>query len=260
MSRGRVVVTGAAGRVGSSLAPALGGLGWDVVATDIAGEGVLRADCHDVARMAALCGGACGVVHLAGMPDADAGWEAVRRANLDGTRAMLDAARRAGVPRFVLASSIHAVGALPVETPFTPDLPPAPSGLYGVTKLAAEALVTLWARKSPMSGVNVRVCTFAPEPRNARELKTWLAPSDAAHLFDRALRAELPGCVTVWGVSANARAERHDPAADALGYAPAHDAEVHAPRLAAAGHDVTGLGPWRTLGGRMTDETEIGAA
>lgn len=261
MKRGKVVVTGAAGRVGRLICGGLGALGWNVVATDLVpGEGLIVADCLDVDAMRSVCEGAHGVIHLAGQPDASHGWRALRQANIDGTQVMLDAARHVGLRRFVFASSIHVIGAWPVSTPFVEGLELRPSGLYGASKIAAEALVSAYALKTGLSCVNVRICTLTPRPRNARELKTWLSPDDAVHLFDRCLVAPFEGCRTVWGISANKRAGRIDPVADAMGYEPRHDAEAFAPELAGAGIDISGLGEWARLGGRQFDEDDLGPA
>lgn len=140
-----------------------------------------------------------------------------------------------------------------------PSLPPAPSGIYGVSKIAGEALLLAYTLKGKMSGVSVRICTYCEEPRNGRELKTWFSHADAAHLFDRCLRASFDGYRMIWGISANTRLVKDDPAAIEIGYRPHDDAEVFAGKLAKAGIDISGLGPWPTIGGRMTGADNIGA-
>ncbi|WP_226781291.1 NAD-dependent epimerase/dehydratase family protein [Oceaniglobus trochenteri] len=258
MSRGRLLVTGAAGRVGSHLVPGLRELGWAVEATDRTdGAGIVSADCHDVARMSELARGCRGIVHLAGSPGFMTDWADLAHANIDGTLAMLEAARLSGVPRFVHASSIHTVGGHDVRAAFTPDLCDLPSGLYGVTKIASEALVRAYTLKCALTGIAVRICTHAEAPRNARELKTWLAPADLVALVDRALLADIAGFRRIWGISANDRATVNDPAAREIGYAPRFNAETHARRLEKAGVDTSGVGQWHTLGGRQTDEFEL---
>lgn len=167
----KVLVTGAAGRVGGLLADRLPAPGWDGTGCDVIGAGVERADICDPFAMAALCAGQEVVMHLAGAPNATKGWDHVARLNIDGTRTVLDAAARAGVRRVVHASSIHVVGALPWGTPFGPDLQPAPSGLNGVTKIAAEALCDAYALRG-LPTTKVRICSFRPAPRDTRELTT----------------------------------------------------------------------------------------
>lgn len=184
--------------------------------------------------------------------DGEPDWEAVRRLNVDGHQSMLQAALAAGVKRFVFASSIHTIGAMPVDTQFAPTLPPAPSGIYGARKIAGEALLYAYTLARTMSGISVRICTYCEKPRNARELKTWLSYRDAAHLFDRGLRAPFDGYRMVWGVSSNSRLKNEDPTAAEIGYRPHDNAELFAEELAEAGVNVSGLGPWPTIGGRLT--------
>jgi UDP-glucose 4-epimerase len=67
-------------------------------------------------------------------------FSAYRRANVDGTRAVLDAARAAGARTFVFASSVKAVGERS-ETPWTESVEPRPVDPYGVSKLEGERVV-----------------------------------------------------------------------------------------------------------------------
>ncbi len=66
---------------------------------------------------------------------------AYRETNVEGTRALLEAAIDAGVTRFVLMSSIKVNGERTTGRAFAADHPPAPEDAYGRTKRAAESLV-----------------------------------------------------------------------------------------------------------------------
>ena len=247
---GTVLVTGASGRIGSLLLARLPALGWDVRGCDVReGPSVERADITSLSDMERVCAGVDVVMHLAGAPNANGGWAHVSRLNIEGTRTVLEAARRCGARRVVHASSIHTIGALPAGTPFTPDMPSAPSGLYGATKLAAEALLAVYALGG-LATTAVRICSFRPAPTDARELTTWLGQDDCVHLFDRCGRDEAPSLRTVWGVSANAAAWVVDPVAEAIGYRPRQSAE----RASADPASLPDQG-WTTLGGPVTDAT-----
>lgn len=85
------------------------------------------------------------VFHLAGLISIMPGAEGLlRRVNVEGTRNMLSAARRAGVRRFVYTSSIHAMQDVPHGTlidesvPFDPQNAPGP---YGRSKAEASIAV-----------------------------------------------------------------------------------------------------------------------
>jgi uronate dehydrogenase len=237
---GLVLLTGAAGRIGTVLRGGLPERGWAVRCLDVVpvaderpGEEQVVADVTDLAAMADAVEGVDAVVHLAGVVG-ESTWPAISHANIEGTYATLEAARRAGVRRVVLASSNHASG-------FTPrpeegllreeDAPPRPDTYYGVAKVTMEALGSLYANRYGMDVVCLRIGSAFPEPTSVRMLATWLSPDDTVSLVDAALSAPSPGFAVVWGVSANTRNWWDLTAARALGYEPADDAEVYAEAL-----------------------------
>jgi uronate dehydrogenase len=240
---GPVLVTGAAGRIGTVLRAGLPERGWPVRSLDVVeiveprpGEETVVADVTDLAAVTAAVEGAAALVHLAGI-SGESTWPAVLHANVDGTHAVLEAARRAGVRRVVLASSNHATGytARPASGLLREvDGPPRPDTYYGVSKVALEALGSLYADRYGLDVVCLRIGTASPEPTTLRALATWLSPRDTVSLVDAALRAPSPGFRVVWGVSANTRGWWDLTAARSLGYAPQDDAEAYAGALVAA--------------------------
>jgi uronate dehydrogenase len=235
-----VLVTGAAGRIGTVLRGGLPERGWAVRCLDVVpivdtrpGEEHVVADAADLAAMVDAAEGASAVVHLAGH-SGESTWPVISRSHIESTYCTLEAARRAGIDRVVLASSNHATG-------FTPrpasgllreaDAPPRPDTYYGAAKVAMEALGSLYADRYGMDVVCLRIGTAAPEPTALRHLSTWLSPADSVALIDAALTAPAPGFAVVWGVSANTRTWWDLTAARALGYEPQDDAEVYAEAL-----------------------------
>ena len=110
----RYAMTGATGFVGGELSRQLRAAGHEVVAlvrdparaSDL-GVSLVRGDLDDAGALDELCTGVDGLFHVAGWyklgtRDPDQG----RRVNVDGTRNVLDAARRAGVPRVVYTSTL----------------------------------------------------------------------------------------------------------------------------------------------------------
>jgi len=235
-----VLITGAAGRIGTWLRGGLPERGWAVRCLDVVpvpderpGEEQVVADVTDLAAVVDATRGVDAVVHLAGIPG-ESTWPAISHANIEGTYAVMEAARRAGVQRVVLASSNHATG-------FTPrpaegllreeDAPPRPDTYYGVAKVTMEALGSLYADRYGMDVVCLRIGSAFPEPTTLRMLATWLSPADSLSLVDAALRTPDPGFAVVWGVSANTRNWWDLTAARALGFDPQDDAEVYAEAL-----------------------------
>ncbi|HEX2699128.1 MAG TPA: NAD-dependent epimerase/dehydratase family protein [Acidimicrobiales bacterium] len=151
----RVVVTGGAGFIGANLCRVLGDVPGvsEVVVIDDLSTGfasnldglahvelvqgtILDADVLDKAFV-----GAEAVVHLAARSSVPRSLDdpvATHAANATGTLEVLEAARRAGAPYVVLASSSSVYGANPAQ-PKSEDLTPMPMSPYAVSKLAGES-------------------------------------------------------------------------------------------------------------------------
>lgn len=239
-----ILITGAAGIVGTMLRPRLARPDRTLRLLDIAPltagprEEVLQASATDLDAMTEACRGADAVIHLAGI-SGEASWERIRDVNIEGGYVAFEAARRAGVPRVIFASSNHAVGFTPREEFPVPDYAfPAPDTYYGVSKVATEGLAGLYHHRYGLDAICIRILTCFPKPPNRRALSTWLSPDDAGRLFDAALTVENPGFRVVFGVSANTRGGFVSlEAAKALGYQPQDDAEVYSEEILAADPD-----------------------
>jgi uronate dehydrogenase len=255
-----ILITGAAGTVGSMLRPRLARPDRTLRLLDIAeltagpGEEAIRASVTDMAAMTAACQGADAVIHLGGIAW-EAPWPEILEVNINGTYVAFEAARRAGVPRVIFASSNHAVGFSPRESFPVPDNAlPAPDTYYGVAKVAGEGLAFVYHRRYGLDAVCVRILTCFERPPSSRALSTWLSPDDAGRLFEACLTAPAPGFQVVFGVSANTRGGWVSlDAARALGYEPRDDAEVYAAEVIAEYGEPDPAGPvFRYLGGEFT--------
>jgi uronate dehydrogenase len=240
----RVLLAGAAGSIGRTLTGGLAGLGHDVVGLDIvpapAGhDGPWHtADVSDPDAALAAIGAqpVDAVVHLAGIPD-ETDLPAALTSHAGTTAALLEAMVAHGVPRIVYASSNHAVGRTPRTELLTTATRPRPDTFYGVGKVAAEALLSLYADRHGMDAVACRIGSFLPRPESRRQRATWLSPSDCVRMFDAALTAPAPGFAVLYGVSANTRGWWDLAPGRALGYEPEDDAEAYADHTAAQPQD-----------------------
>lgn len=246
----RVLLTGAAGRVGTLLRDRLARPGRVLRLHDIAAVPAARArepvevsqgDLTDPETVARAVEGVDAVVHLGGLSQ-ERPWAKILHTNMHGGYVLLEAARRAGVPRVVLASSCHAVGFHPNrgEGAGVADarLYPRPDTFYGVSKVTLEALGSLYHDRYGLDVVCLRIGYCAERPAVPTDLEIWLSPDDCARLVEACLAAPRPGFRLVWGVSANTRRWWSLSEGRALGYEPKDDAEVFASELLGEGGEV----------------------
>jgi uronate dehydrogenase len=233
----RVLITGAAGKVGRFLRTGLRGHYPVLRLLDVApqeaaepGEEVITLDLNDRAATEAAMTDVDGVIHLAAI-SREVGFEDILAANIRATYSVFEAARRAGVRRVVFASSHHVTGFYPRDETVGPDDPVRPDSLYGVSKVFGEALGRLYAEKHGLQVVCIRIGSFAERPKRPRHLSIWLSPRDCLQLVRCCLDAPAVGFTVVYGVSANTRSWWNDDAAARLGYDPQDNAEEFAEQI-----------------------------
>ena len=236
----RVVVTGAAGAIGRVVTRGLADAGHAVRAVDRVEPDSsppppvvpVAADVLDASAMRSALEGADGVVHLASIPH-EASLPEILRSHVETTAVLLDAMVDTGVARMVFASSNHAVGRTPRAEQVGVGTRPRPDTFYGVGKVSAEALGSLYADRHGISFVACRIGSFLPRPTSRRQLSTWLSHDDAVRMVYAGLTAPDPGFAVLYGISANTRAWWDLAPGRALGYEPQDDAEVYADEILA---------------------------
>lgn len=248
MNPHRVLLTGAAGEIGTALREQLRGRFPVMRLTDVRdmpearpGEEVMPADLTDLASVQAVMQDVDAVIHLGGIANEHT-YEQIRNVNMDGTYHVLEAAQRAGVKRVAFASSIHTVGHYARTETISPAVP-----------------VRLYWERYGLEFVGVRICSFQARPQDRRHLSTWLSPRDAAQLFEKAVTAPDVGYLIVAGISGNARRWMSPEGWDLLGYDPQDDAETYAAEVASIHGDPAVLTEQRQ-GGVFVDPTYVGLA
>lgn len=209
-----ILLTGASGRIGRVFYEAWQGQYRMTLCDQTApsfdlvdGDWFVEVDLSDAAVAPSLVADQDTVAHLAGIPDADAPFDALLPANILTTTYLLAAASKAGCRRFVFASSAQAVEGYPVDCQVVDGAAPKPANLYGVTKAYGEALCAFYAQQGRMSCVSLRIGAFEPEGSagiaTARDLSAWLSHRDGASLIERAIEAEFEGSFVAYGISNN---------------------------------------------------------
>ena len=226
----RVVVTGAAGAIGTLIVGQLGGR-WQIRATDIrSGDGIEHLDVVDIDGCRAMFSGADAVVHLAANPDPESTWPELERPNVVGAYAVAAAARDCGIRRLVLASSLQTGMAHPHTRQRRAADAPRPANLYGATKAWAEALGSWIAATSETSVVALRIGLFSARPPSGNHgtpdnVSAWLSHGDCVRLIQASVEADRAGLTVVNGISANRyRIAELGEVESAIGYAPVDDA------------------------------------
>lgn len=210
----KVLVTGAAGMIGTDLVPALARrheLRLFDRAEMRSEHEVVIGDLTDPAALERACAGVEAVVHLAAATWEYDVHEVMIPVNVAGTWNVFDAARRAGVQRIVFASTHHTVGIHhadeTLELTERADL--RPDTFYAVTKVYGEALARHFSERYRMHAYCLRIGFYmsreriAEGPSRAKEALV-LSARDFAQIVERCLAADQPR-FGVYNTISNAR-------------------------------------------------------
>lgn len=233
-SQKTILLTGAAGRIGTSLRQHLGEYyhlrcldrsrvknASDVRVTDIRNfKAVLRA-MQDVDA----------VIHLAGNPNYKQSWNEVYTHGIEGTYNVFEAARQAGVKQIIYAStSLVSSWRVKHEPHITPEQSVRPDSLYAVGKAFGEVLGQYFVDQYGMTVICLRIGAFHTNPviysSDDRNLAIWCSPRDLAQLVQQSLDHPDLGFQIFYGVSNNTRRFWDISSAQTLlGYTPQDNAE-----------------------------------
>jgi len=248
----RVLITGAAGRIGRALSVALADnyvvSGLDVSSVTGASSSTLVVDMSGPGVFDQAFEGKDVVIDLAAATSHATPWDVVYKNNIASTYNALEASRRAGVRRVIFASSNHVTGMYERRHPYsaivagryegldrsaiphiTTSMPICPDSPYGISKAFGEAAGRYFSDEYGLSVICLRIGSFTGEdrPLTIRSFATLLTPRDLAQLVTRCIEA--PDSVrfaVFYGVSDNAwRFWDISDAEEIVGYQPRDNAE-----------------------------------
>lgn len=187
---GLVLVTGGAGFIGSAVVRALRARGDAVRVLDALRTGgerahlqgldleLIVADINDEEAVCAAMDGADACLHLAAESHVSRSLgdpRAFLRANVDGTAAVLAAARRVGLPRLLHMSTDEVFGAAPAGVAFAPGDRHRPGNPYAASKAAAEALLWAWRHSFGLPVALVRTTNnYGPRQHAEKAIPCWV--------------------------------------------------------------------------------------
>ena len=227
----RILVTGAAGRLGLELRKSLSSLASKIRVAHRRPFADLRPyeeeavfDLSDKDATIAAVEGCDAIVHFGGA-SLESPWQTILDANIRGSYHIYEGARKNRVKRVVYASSVHAIGYHEVEAHIGVDAPVRPDSLYGVSKNFVESLSRLYWDKFGIESVCLRIFSSFPEPTDRRMLWSYLSFADCVRLVEASLTAPRVGHTISFGLSDNRVKTVDNTGAEHLGYAPQDNSE-----------------------------------
>lgn len=236
----RILITGAAGRLGSQLRTGLAPLAKTLRLHDIAEipdpqahEEVFISALGDYDAMMELTRDVDAIVHFGGA-STEQKFEVILDSNIRGGYHIYEGARINGVKRVVFASSVHAIGFHELEAHIDANSPGRPDCLYGVSKCFVEDLSRLYWDKYGIESLCLRIFSSFEKPGDRRHLWSYLSFDDLVQYVTRALLAPRLGHTIGFGMSDNLVKPVDDGKAGHLGYAPEDSSEPWRAEIEAA--------------------------
>jgi len=228
----KILVTGAAGIVGTAVRPYLADAFDEVQLTDldlisdlsenescVVGDLCQAEFTNGLVRQSEGCA-LDGIVHLAGLVGPDYSFDEVLQPNIVATHYLLQAARRYGVKRFVFASSHHAVGYFPRGAPIDHRTAPRPDSWYGLSKATGELQCSHASDAYGLGVMCIRIGNVGKTVTDERRLHLWSSARDLAALIMIGMRGTQTGYHLTYGVSRCPHPFFDNRHAESLGYSP----------------------------------------
>lgn len=243
MAKTRILLTGAAGGIGSAFfCAAAAQYTFRLADREISALAGKVSQDHEVRLLDVADLGACQqacqdmevVVHLAANANPDAEfYSALLQNNIQGTYNIFRAAKDQGCRRVIFASSAQVVLGYAPDVQAHLDSPLRPMNMYGVSKCFGEAVASYFAHAEGLSSIAIRIgaydangaASWLRKRPNPLDLSGYVSERDLNQLIVRCIETPNVQFAIVHGISNN-RFKRLDLTStrDLLGYAPQDDA------------------------------------
>lgn len=228
----RILLTGAAGQLGSQLRRGLAPLTERLRVSDrveindpTENEEVCLCELSDYSSVMKLTRDVDAIVHFGGAGLEDK-FETILKDNIRGSYNVYEGARKNGVPRVIYASSVHSIGYHELEAHIDADSPVRPDSLYGVSKTFVESLSRLYWDKFGIESLCLRIFSSFPEPVDRRMLWSWLSHRDLIQYVTRGLTAPRVGHTIAFSISDNRLKVVDNSKAGHIGFHPRDNTEL----------------------------------
>jgi uronate dehydrogenase len=230
----RVLVTGSSGHIGRIVVPALREEGYvvrgmDIIGTDDELDEFVKGDLQEFPSVRKAVSDVDLVIHLAGCSDDGAELHDLVGPNLLGVYHVLEAMRLEGVSRIIIASSVHAVDIISDRSAPWSACDRCPTTTYGLLKVTAEDMVSMFSRRYGISGFAARLGWVLRNDTELRELlddpRLWncfLSQVDLRNFFLCCARTRKDGLHVVYALSQQKPPATFDlvPAMETVGFVP----------------------------------------
>jgi nucleoside-diphosphate-sugar epimerase len=200
MSKKKVLITGAGGRIGSVITPMLSNM-YNLRLLDTMKlkphkkEEVVTGDIRDATFLKSAMEDIDAIVHLAAIPDEDDFYTKLMPINIEGTYTLLETARRCGVKKVILASTCQIAFGYPNSTFITTDMAVRPVNLYSCTKIFGEAVGRYYSDKFGISVICLRIGYFQNYDseflQDSEVRKKWCSPKDLVQIIEKSIDSKL---------------------------------------------------------------------
>jgi len=243
-----ILVTGMSGLIGKAVRSELEGSHTlrALNRSDVTGVDCVRADISDFDAIRPAFDGIDQVVHMAAIAHGNPEWEQLLPFNVIGTYNVFEAARQAGVKRIIYASSGATISGYERVEPYkslgearyedagewenlTHENPLHPTGIYGCTKVWAEALARHYSDAHGMSMIGLRIGAVNDEdkPQQPRQRSVFCSKGDVARMVRTCVEASDEIRCDIFFVVSNNQYSYRDMshAKEVLGYEPQDSAD-----------------------------------